>query len=157
MRIIVMSDSHQHASLVQNLIEKHPEADWFLHLGDGEREFLEAQQSAPQHRYKNVAGNCDYAAKGKNADLLCVGGKRIFLTHGHLYAVKSGLQTLISAAKDHGADVALFGHTHIAYTGYTDGLHLLNPGSLALPRNKKASYGILDITDSGIVPFVVEV
>ena len=60
--------------------------------------------------------------------------------------------TLISAAREHRAQVALFGHTHLAREDYEDGLYLMNPGRLG---GWEASYGILDITPQGIVTNVV--
>ena len=32
----------------------------------------------------------------------------------------------------------------------------MNPGSPAQPRDGKKSYGIIDITDTGILPYVVK-
>ena len=66
-------------------------------------------------------------------------------THGHHYSVKSGSERLAQCAGERGADVALFGHTHVkeltrypgtAATGF-------NPGSL----RDSASYGVIEIVD----------
>ena len=38
MRIIVMSDSHGYSAQVEKIIHANPEADMFIHLGDGESE-----------------------------------------------------------------------------------------------------------------------
>ena len=56
------------------------------------------------------------------------------------------------AAREQGAQVLLYGHTHQALTDYDDGLHILNPGSLS---GWRPSYGTLDITPQGIVPNVI--
>ena len=42
-----------------------------------------------------------------------VGKNKLFVTHGHAYGVKSGLGRLAERAKTLGADVVLYGHTHI--------------------------------------------
>ena len=42
-----------------------------------------------------------------------VAGVLFFYTHGHHYGVKRGSERLAQCAGDRGADVALFGHTHV--------------------------------------------
>ena len=87
--------------------------------------------------------------------LVELGGVRIFAVHGHVEGVSGGIGALVQKAKRFGAQVALFGHTHVAFTGYQDGITLLNPGSIARPRDGRASYGALDILPSGIMPLVI--
>ena len=53
---------------------------------------------------------------------------------------------LIYAAKEQGADILLFGHTHMPMTDCDEGLHIMNPGSCA---GYFASYGYIDITEKG--------
>ena len=151
-----MSDSHRSVGKVLEVVERHPEADLFLHLGDGEADFEAVQEIHPEHRYHHVSGNCDYDSTTPTYDILCLCKKIIFLTHGHRYAVKYGLEELKRAARRQGADVVLYGHTHMAHTEYDDGLYVMNPGSLTLPRERGSSYGILDITPAGIVLGIVD-
>lgn len=61
-------------------------------------------------------------------EIFKVCGKTIFVTHGHLYDAKSGLYRITSAAREAGADILLFGHTHMPLTLYEDGLYIMNPG-----------------------------
>jgi len=42
MRILVLSDSHGRAGNIYDVIEKHPEAEVIVFLGDGERDFENA-------------------------------------------------------------------------------------------------------------------
>ena len=79
-------------------------------------------------------------------------GARIFYTHGHAYGVKSGDETIISAARERKADILLFGHTHQSREDYEDGLYIMNPGRLS---GWEPSYGVIDITPQGIVLNVV--
>ena len=58
--------------------------------------------------------------------LIELGGHKIWMEHGHLVP---NLMTLAFRAKDHGADIALFGHTHEPLCEYAYGVMLLNPGS----------------------------
>lgn len=74
------------------------------------------------------------------------GGKKILLCHGHEYGVKSGYLNLQYAAREKGADIVLFGHTHQVFYDQTSQLAMLNPGSIGEPRYYgKNSYGILII------------
>ncbi len=63
---------------------------------------------------------------------------------------------MLLAARENNAQIAVFGHTHVAHCVYEQGVYLLNPGSASSPRAGRASYGIVDITPNGIVPFIVE-
>lgn len=140
----------------QRIIEKHSEdADCFIHLGDGEREVDEVRSIYPQLAIHFVRGNCDFGSVEPASRVLDIGGKRIFYTHGHEYGVKFGLDTLKQTARRNGAQIVLFGHTHTAFTEYDDGLYLMNPGSAVHPRNGRAGYGMVDITDAGIVTNLV--
>ena len=58
-------------------------------------------------------------------NLIELGGLNL-MEHGHLVP---NLMTLAFRAKDHGADLALFGHTHEPLCEYAYGVMLLNPGS----------------------------
>ena len=157
MRIIVMSDSHRNFRNVQKVIEMHPDADMYIHLGDGEREFEDVQNLYPDKKYVWVDGNCDFGSLTKNSDLLKLAGKNVLITHGHTYGVKNNLSELKTAARVCRASVVLFGHTHVAHTEYDGGLYVMNPGSLSVPRSGGPTYGILDITSQGIVTNIAEV
>ena len=52
------------------------------------------------------------------------------MTHGHREMVKSGVGHLVAEARRYGAQVALYGHTHIPDCHREeDGLWVLNPGA----------------------------
>ena len=70
---------------------------------------------------------------------------RIFVTHGHLYGVKRDLTALAGAAKDAGARLALFGHTHIQHLEERGGITLLNPGTAG--RFGHSGYAVVEIKD----------
>ena len=93
-----------------------------------------------------VRGNCDWGSMLPATETLRINGKTIFITHGHLYNAKTGLYTIMCAAREAKADILCFGHTHSALSMYEDGLYVLNPGSCG---GYMASYGIIDITDNG--------
>lgn len=150
MRIIVFSDSHNNFFKLKQAVEQQKDADLFLHLGDGEREFDDIVCCFPQKRFLSVRGNCDWATDKKTEDLVVCMGKRIFFTHGHLYGVKRDTSRLLNRALELNADICCFGHTHIAVSTYESGVYIFNPGSIARPAAGLPSYGIIDITDAGI-------
>ena len=156
MRIVVMSDSHGNLLNLEKIVRAQPTAEWFLFLGDGEEEFLQLQGEFPQCKFRQVRGNCDIGSQAEPYDLLSAAGKRIFFTHGHLYNVKWGMSGFLYAAKGRGADVALYGHTHIPKAEYEDGMVVLNPGSCS-GRGGEATYAVVDITPAGIVPVLMKV
>ncbi len=156
MRILVLSDTHGDFRRLWEIVERHKEdAGLVLFLGDGLREFEDAQTLYPGLKFDCVAGNSDYGSMEKRTALIEAGGKRIFFTHGDSYGVKSSTARLVSAAQSAGAEIALFGHSHCGMTAYEDGLYLMNPGSPSCPRGSKPSYGIIDIVPSGIVTNLV--
>ena len=139
MRIIVVSDTHQHTELlrrcVQQAIDDGP-IDALIHCGDGVRdlEIVEAalMSANPNVRIYAVKGNCDLTAVGYPlSELADLGGVRALITHGHLYQVKHGLGKLAKAARELGVALAFFGHTHKTEFIEKHGVTLINPGSLA--------------------------
>ncbi len=131
-RVGVFSDSHgDHRSLLA-LLEAMGYIDAACFLGDvaSDAEFLRLQLEAMPNRppLYAVRGNNDLMSLLPD-DLICeAGGKRLYLTHGHRCA---NLMALALRAKENGADVALFGHTHVALHEYAYGMLLVNPGSAA--------------------------
>lgn len=138
-RILIMSDSHGLTSELQTIKSRH-EVDHYIHVGDSELEtnspFIEG--------YQSVSGNCDWNATFPNNIYIDEGGIRIFVTHGHLYGVKSSLLKLQYAATENDAQIICFGHSHILYCEKIDNRIYINPGSLRLPRNyPKPTYVIV--------------
>ena len=157
MRILVISDSHGAGTPIELAIEAQPNAEYVLFLGDGVEQFEEVSGFYPAKKYLKVRGNCDYNLRLRETDLLVIENHRIFFTHGHIYDVKNGLDNLKAAARARNADIVLFGHTHVALTDYEDGLYMMNPGSIAKPRHGQPTYGIVDITNAGVVLNIVEI
>lgn len=158
MRIIVMSDSHGSRDAVEKIISNNPEADIFIHLGDGSGEVYTVKIQYPDLDIRNVRGNCDFDLESASYIILEAAGKRIFCTHGHKYGVRSGTGLLRTVAKDNGCCAALFGHTHERHISCEDGIDIMNPGSCSMPRDgNKPSYGIIDINDAGLFMNIFDV
>lgn len=153
MRILVLSDSHGDVSSLCAAIRLHREADFILFLGDGEDDFFSFQvkELLKNKRFEALQGNCDFYSALPKERLLTLKETRILAMHGHTLLVKYGLESFIEKAKAENAAVAVYGHTHEPHTEYADGIHIMCPGSV-----KDGSYGIIDITEKGIICFTAE-
>ncbi len=161
MKILVISDTHgSYETLLDSII--YEEFDMVIHLGD----YVEDGESICEYLSLPsliVAGNGDFASIYKDEELLEAKGKRILLTHGHLYNVRRGIDSLYYRAMEEKADLVLFGHTHIAVNHFENGIIFMNPGSPSFPRNNfyyenkdKPSYGIVTISHD-IKPEIIEI
>lgn len=153
MKILVLSDSHGTSSPIINTIEK-TSPDAVIFLGDGVRE-----ADTISHKYDIpfylVKGNCDFG-EYEDMQLIELSGKRLFFCHGHKYCVKGGCGIITQTAQKYGADIVLFGHTHIPYEHYENGMYLLNPGSCSRPRRGKPTCGIIDIANGSVVTNILQ-
>ena len=156
MRVVVFSDTHGKTDRLGEAILQQPRADCFIHLGDFAGDMEEAKYDFPDKVFYYVPGNCDIASPLPAEGELVLCGKRIFYTHGHRYYVKGGYTRIIGEAVARRADILLFGHTHVPYTAYENGLYIMNPGSLSHPAVGGPTYGVVDITPAGIVTNIVE-
>lgn len=148
MRILVTSDSHGDEYALLQAIRSQPTASAVIHLGDGVREAENAAERFPDLAFYQVRGNCDFGAGDLPlARRETLGGRRLFLTHGHMYEVKYDIYRAVCAAREQEAHMLLFGHTHQPLSTYEDGLYILNPGSLHSGR-----YAFIDISPAGIMP-----
>lgn len=148
MKILVISDTHGNTARAFRAHTRSEAVDVVIHLGDGSAD-ADLLRDALDIPVINVAGNCD---PGSNAPRECVWeceGKRILLTHGDAYQVKSGFGTLLRRAVEVGVDAVLFGHTHQGVCEKHADLLLLNPGALSTVGHH-SSYAVLTITPDGI-------
>lgn len=129
MRIAIVSDTHGETTDLEKALDKL-RLDRLIHLGDyvADAKKIGEKLSIP---YEAVAGNCDGSLdRGK---MSLIDGKKIFLTHGNLFDVKTDLTRIYYHALEMGADAVFFGHTHMQYFDMHDGILFLNPGSASRP------------------------
>ena len=148
MRIAVFSDSHGRIHNCIRAMESIEPVDHIIHLGDTARDAEDLGIVFPDIPITYVCGNSDFCSMGAFEKMIELGGKKIFICHGHTQSVKHGLRELAHTAR--GTELALFGHTHEAYDGFEADVHLFNPGSISLPASGKPSFGIIIITDGTI-------
>lgn len=157
MKIIVLSDSHGNFRALSNVLDNYY-ADIYIHLGDGERELNTFCLSHPDKNIYHVCGNCDMASLSPDELLISPDDKNvIFAVHGHNHRVKYSLETLKQTARSKGANIALYGHTHARHNEYDNGLYILNPGSVYIPRDgNKPSFGVIELLPKGIITNIVD-
>ena len=157
MKLIVFSDSHGSNYAMLEAMKLHPNADCYLHLGDGAADFVALCQSRGLP-YAAVRGNCDLACDLPVELTLNFGGFTFYLTHGHNCGVKSTVNALRLCGERLGADVLLYGHTHQARNEYyseglscPQGYYLFNPGASGRGYGTKSSYGVIEIKGKSIL------
>ena len=151
MRILVVSDSHSYRSFMCRCAEKlHP--DMMIHLGDYYEDGEVLHELYPGPRFLQVPGNCDEGrlSMGARYTLLPIAeGVRIFMTHGHVHHVKSGIGALLADARRAQAKLVLFGHTHRPYCEQTeDGMWVMNPGTCGFGGG---SVGIAEVENGEVL------
>ncbi|MGI6160473.1 MAG: YfcE family phosphodiesterase [Christensenellales bacterium] len=143
MRIAVYADTHRNARAIKRAVEIAGEVDLNIHLGDNISDAAQIEKLSHKTCLK-VRGNCDVPGSGVIEIVTDIAGKRFFITHGHVYRVKRGLNILLNRARELEADIALYGHTHSA--GIDEGVPmLLNPGSLYAPFLGRMSFAIVEV------------
>lgn len=157
MRVGVVSDTHifrARKALPQILIDEFSKVDLILHLGDWM--VMEVyDQLARLAPVDGIAGNndgIDIIERFGESKILTLEGKRVGLIHGHTpYSRKGTDGNALLAFEGQNVDVILFGHSHQPLLRYENGILLFNPGSPTdKRREKRYSFGILDITESGV-------
>ncbi|KAB1443101.1 phosphodiesterase [Pseudodesulfovibrio senegalensis] len=161
MKILFIGDLHGNAPRTRQLLDIADTAnvDMIALLGDilyhGPRnpltEGYDPKATAQMlNRYKqkivSVRGNCDSEVDQTLLEFpmtcdfawLVADGKRMFLTHGHLWS-PSNLPPLMPG------DVFASGHVHFPSARVENGIHIWNPGCPCLPKEGSvAGYGLYE-------------
>lgn len=156
MRIAVVSDTHRNLYAINKVINKIKNADVLIHLGDNVEDVEKLKEGFEGEVY-SVKGNCDFSSKIPASICEIIQGKKIFITHGHKYNVKFGMNSIIYKGMEEEADIVLYGHTHIAHMKNEEGIWFINPGSAGNPRMARATIAIIDINEGNINPMIVEI
>lgn len=145
MKILVFSDSHRSLSGMYSAIDLHRPYQ-VIHLGDIMPDAEEVATHYPKISFCLVPGNCDgWGNATPVKKQITLGGRSILLSHGHLWGVKSGYDAAVADARAVGADILLFGHTHVPlFRQLEDGLWMMNPGPA------RSSYGLIEIEHGAI-------
>ena len=147
MKAAVFSDSHGETSLMMEAVRR-TRPDVIIHLGDHDRDAVELRHAFPDIPLCSVCGNCDLMPLAPARDTVQLGPVKAFITHGHLYSVKFGrVDSLVYAAMEAGANIALFGHTHEPMNEQIGGVHIINPGTAG--KGRQLTWALLEVFDNG--------
>lgn len=167
MNFLILSDSHRSRENIRRAVELNRRADAILFLGDGIDDF-EGENSFMGTPLFKVRGNCDAFSFSdlRNAPeelSLNFEGRHILMMHGHRFGVKSSYERALSYAYQKGADILLFGHTHLPTEKYIPcgeelcgtvferDMYLFNPGSIGQRTDGAYHFGTLSISQKGLL------
>lgn len=152
MKVAIVADTHRHKRAIDKVVRvlQAEAPDRILHLGDNVEDAVTLSALLGQE-VLTVAGNTDYSFSDPDERVLKLGGHTLYMVHGHFHQVKGSLAPLARAARGKGADIALYGHTHVALETEQGGVRIFNPGSAALPREgQKPSLGMLELQEAEV-------
>lgn len=156
MRVGVVSDTHGDPVSFRKALEQMGQVDFVIHAGDHYRDAV-AMSSESGIKTVAVNGNCDWGGTGAEEEELDLEGYRVLVTHGHKYGAKSGNSKLAEKLRQGKYDLIIYGHSHVPELTRLPEGYLLNPGSVAKPRQgSNRSYAVVDIGKNGIVPYIYE-
>lgn len=152
MKLLIFSDSHGNVANMADMVRLE-RPDRILHLGDLVRDAQTLQEKFPDIPVSFVPGNCD----GRRPDLpeervFTLEGCRLLMTHGHTYHVKLGPAAAIRAAREAGAHLLLYGHTHEAACEFQHGMWVVNPGSIG--SLARPTYAVAALEAGGAVCYI---
>ncbi|MDD6572013.1 MAG: metallophosphoesterase [Thermoflexaceae bacterium] len=146
MKALIISDSHGMRSSIQKVFERVGQMDMVIHLGDicGDESYIRENAGC---KVWMVAGNNDYHTDLNREEIIEIGTHRALLTHGHRSYANYRTDILEEEGRTMGMDIVMFGHTHVPLIRQENGLYLINPGSLAYPRqaNHKRSFILMEL------------
>ena len=161
MKYMFASDVHGSAYYCRLMLEKYKEeqAERLVLLGDLlyhgprndlPREYAPKEVIAMLNERKNciynVRGNCDAQVDQMVLEFPVlaeygffeIDGKTIYCSHGHVYNEKN-LPPLKRG------DIFLHGHTHVLMAKEVEGITILNPGSVSIPKEgNPPTYAVLE-------------
>lgn len=149
MKLLILSDSHGYLRNAMNVIEKlQNRISGVIHLGDHDTDAEALSKKYTSLDFYWVKGNNDFGGSSPFERTLKFDGKKILLTHGHRQQVHWNYDGLSYFAEEQGADVVLFGHTHVPMSDRGGRVWLFNPGSISLPRMSSIpTFGILSLEE----------
>ena len=142
MKLLILSDSHGNIDNMVRAVEL-TQPRYILHLGDCLQDAQALHQRYPDIPMDTVPGNCDWCSYDTPERLLEFDGVRVLIMHGHTRNVKVSPLSAQYVARECGADVLLFGHTHSPMVDYDGTLYTMNPG--AAGDYHRPTYGVLTI------------
>ncbi len=146
MKVLIVSDTHGRHEHLETALKNEAPLDMLIHLGDIEdgEDYIQAIAECDTYF---VSGNNDYFSSLPYDREINIGGVKALITHGHTHYVAFQRNNLVETALELGVDVAMYGHTHLPVIEEKQGLTVLNPGSIAFPRQigRRPSYIVMTV------------
>ena len=137
MKILLVSDSHSDYQALDQLANKYPNMDLYLHAGDSEQDEFSIKP------FISVRGNCDHYYDFPNFLVIPSPAGNIYVQHTP-YISKSVIN-------EHNAKIVIHGHTHVRRKEMKNGILFINPGAISYARDKfNGSYAIIEIDNKNI-------
>ncbi|MBR5897586.1 MAG: metallophosphoesterase [Lachnospiraceae bacterium] len=159
MKALIVSDTHGMDNNLYKVIKKVGSIDMLIHAGDIQGSERDIENAVLGCAVKMVTGNNDYGSPLSSVEEFEFDGYQVLLTHGHRDGVYYGTDRLMYKAAELGANIVIYGHTHMPSVEYDPDLHVwaVNPGSLSLPRQdgRRPSFAIMETDRFGEVHFTV--
>jgi uncharacterized protein len=146
-KIGLISDTHmpdRWKRLPENVFAAFADVHLILHAGDVGKLWVldELSQIAPVIAVHGNDETPEATAALPYLQTLSIAGHRLVMTHAHYpdraeelasrtNDWESKFERRANFAKEHGASICIFGHTHIPMTIEYDGIQLINPGAIA--------------------------
>ena len=135
-RVGLVSDSHGHFAALEKMTATVPAVDAWIHCGDycEDADDLAVYTDRPVYV---VRGNNDYLAPASVPEygVVSFGDVPIVAVHGHQWYGAERMKGLLALGEEKKALLVVFGHTHRRFMTEQHGITLVNPGSVALPRD----------------------
>lgn len=157
MKVLIVSDTHGKDTKLEEAVSKEAPFDMLVHCGDveGREFFIEALAECPCCM---VSGNNDFFSDLPREEEIYISGNKVLVTHGHNYGVSLNLCGVVDEARARGCRAVMFGHIHRPVLMEQNGVLVINPGSLAYPRQegRKPSYAVMDTDMTGTMKVRIE-
>ncbi len=130
-KVLVVSDSHGQNKILEEVIMIE-QPDLIVHAGDHTTSKKYMDEICDFY----VAGNNDYI--GESEEIFKIEDVTVFLVHGHRHVSwtkKNWHQNLYDDASNYEANLIIYGHSHVEIIDKIKGVTIINPGSIAYPRN----------------------
>lgn len=153
MEIAILSDTHlrEGRSLPIYVWEQLNKVDLIIHAGDLINMGLieELARVAP---VRAVCGNCDgWDVSLPERDIVECESLKIGIIHGNSGRGKSTPDRALNAFEDSPVNIIIFGHSHVPFIEWRNGILLFNPGSPTDKRRERHySMGLLSILQGQI-------
>ena len=170
MKIGVVSDTHlQSGGLPKTLVDRLQGVDLILHAGD----VITLQPLRQLERIASVTavqGNMDWSdvrSALPYKTVIEVSGRRIGLIHGHRVPNPNQVLPppidfealhayLLSEFEGENLDCIVYGHTHQSYSGWYNGVLMVNPGSATGSGRSRGTFAILTVGPGQLDAQIVE-